>query len=285
MSVDPNFLFIGAARCASTWLHECLREHPDVCVPQHPKELHFFNRDSNYEQGLDSYRGHFVHHAGEKAIGEVTPTYLCDEKSPARIHEHYPQIRMVVTLRNPIERAYSAYKGHVLSGRAHEGEPIIEASRRITFDNQASIVEQGFYYQHLQRYLQYFSRDQLLIQLYDDLEKDAATFLQRILSFIEVDPTYVPKVLAERIHVSFRPHGRRAGLIRSLNQAGAVFRNALPVVHKGLTVVARKMRDSFAVPDHSAAPDQDRAALIEIYRPENERLAEFLGRDLSAWQS
>lgn len=284
MSVEPNFLFIGAARCASTWVHECLKEHPDVLVPLRPKELHFFNRDTNYERGLDWYRSFFSNHQGEKAIGEVTPGYLCDAKSPARIHQHFPDIRMIVSLRNPTERAYSSYKGYVLSGQVQDGESIVEASRRLVFDNQSGIIEHGFYYQHLQRYLQYFRREQMLILLYDDLTTDPQGFIQRIFEFLAVDPTFVPSVLEKRINESFRPQGVRASLIRKLNQVGLLFKPVLPKVQRGIAQLARTARNRIAERGDSQVPPAERVALAHLYREENEKLAKFLGRDLSAWQ-
>ena len=73
MAPDPNFLVIGAARCGTTTLYNCLRDHPDVLVPlEKQPEPHHFYKSAEYAKGLDHYRQRwFSHHAGEAAIGEV----------------------------------------------------------------------------------------------------------------------------------------------------------------------------------------------------------------------
>ena len=98
----PNFVGIGAQRAATTWAHICLREHPDVFLPD-TKEVHFFNR--NFDRGIAWYEAHFARHAGEAAVGEVTPNYLNNEEAIPRMAHVLPEARLFVILREPIQRA------------------------------------------------------------------------------------------------------------------------------------------------------------------------------------
>jgi len=110
----PTFLFIGAEKAGTTWFYARLKEHPDIFVPE-TKELHFFNKyNSNLEKmdrfeklGLNYYQRFFQRYAGEKAIGEVCPMYLCDPCAPVRIRQTLPQVKLIACLRNPADRAYS----------------------------------------------------------------------------------------------------------------------------------------------------------------------------------
>lgn len=103
----PNFLIIGAQKSATTFLLRCLREHPDVFVPS--GEIPFFE-DPDYSQGdIESFARLFARGCHKKAVGLKRPNYLHKPECPERIHRHIPSARLIVILRDPIERAISAY--------------------------------------------------------------------------------------------------------------------------------------------------------------------------------
>jgi len=285
MSAIPEFLFIGAARCASTWVHECLKEHPGVCVPRRPKELHFFNQDENFSRGLDWYRRFWEHRTPAQVCGEVTPAYLCHEPSAARIHDLLPDVKLIVSLRNPIERTYSAYKGHVLAGRIEPGTNVLDADRQLCFDNQSGMVSHGFYHRHLMRYLDLFERRRVLILLYDELISDSAAFIARILRFIDVDDAFVPDNLTRRVHANLESGTARSELIRRLNRAGLGIRTISPRMHRIFEMGVRTIRNRIIRPDSSRVPPDFAQALAPIFAPENQKLAQFLGIDLSHWDA
>jgi len=104
----PNFLHIGPSKSGSTWLHEVLIGHPEVFLSQ-AKDLYYFNR--YYDRGVGWYRAQFRGAQPQhKIIGEVCPDYLASGAAPERIHDCLGgDIRLMVTLRDPISRAFSAY--------------------------------------------------------------------------------------------------------------------------------------------------------------------------------
>src|SRR5437899_6907483 len=102
----PNFLCIGAPRSGTTWLYECLKAHPEAFVPP-IKEVSFFIHDeyrTTWENGLDWYRALFAFKDNRiKAWGELSPRYYFLERTPALIHHHIPDVKIVFLLRHPVE--------------------------------------------------------------------------------------------------------------------------------------------------------------------------------------
>ena len=104
----PDFICIGVQRAGTTWLYECLKEHPEVFVPE-TKELHFFN--DNYEKGIEFYSQYFEEaDSVNQVIGELTPNYYHDIQALQRISQKLPNVKVILILREPIARAYSHYQ-------------------------------------------------------------------------------------------------------------------------------------------------------------------------------
>lgn len=101
----PDFLIIGSQKAGTTSLYHALRLHPEVFVPE-KKELNFFFLEDEYARGLDYYARYFEPApAGIKAVGEASPGYICHPETPARIAAALPDAKLVLTVRNPIDRA------------------------------------------------------------------------------------------------------------------------------------------------------------------------------------
>ena len=116
MSWLPNFIIIGAARAGTVSLFHHLREHPEIYLP-FVKETDFFYKD--FDKGLDYYQKSF--YSGwkdEKAVGDISPWYIYSEDAAKNIHQTIPEVKIIATLRDPIERTFSDYRGRV--GRGDE---------------------------------------------------------------------------------------------------------------------------------------------------------------------
>lgn len=102
-----QFLIIGAQKCGTSSLFYYLLQHPELALPE-KKEIHFF--DAKHQNGIGWYEDHFSHKKkADKQTGEATPYYLFHPLVPQRIAIHYPQIKLIVLLRSPIDRAYSHF--------------------------------------------------------------------------------------------------------------------------------------------------------------------------------
>ncbi len=155
----PNFIGIGAQRAGTTWLHRCLSEHPQVFVPQ-PKEVHFFNRQ--FERGQAWYEERFAGAEGRIAVGEITPNYLNSPAAIPRMASVIPDARLLVVLREPVARAYSAY---CLYHKQYNG-----LSFRQACESGRSLVELGLYAEQLQRVFNHYRREQVKVLLYEDIQ-------------------------------------------------------------------------------------------------------------------
>lgn len=119
----PNFLIIGAQKAGTSWLAYQLEKHPEIYLPK--KEIHYFDKGFNYQKGLSWYEKQFDEVTEQKAIGEKTPEYLWangegweDHQSDVhqKIFQTLPEAKLIVTLRNPVDRAISAINHIIRSG-------------------------------------------------------------------------------------------------------------------------------------------------------------------------
>ena len=267
----PNFLIIGAARCGTTYMWRNLRLHPDVFLPAHLKELNFFT--GKYDRGLSWYEEQFRGARSESAVGEASPNYMYDREAAARIRRDLPQVRLIASLRNPIDRAYSHYWN--LVANAKRGE----VNRTITFEEKLKLTPrlttEGLYADTLERYLQLFPQDQLLVLRYDELKGNPARFLAQIYDFIGVRGDYQSPLAESRVNSAELKLGRSRALYH-------LYRSLLRVGGYGLGQrVERAARKQ--MPPMRAETRQ--RLLEEHYLADFERLEALLGWDLSSWRA
>ncbi len=197
----PNFMCLGAAKSGTTTLYDILRQHSDIYIPSF-KEPHFFDIPENFANGLQWYKKTYFKKADKKIIADFTPSYFFDKNAPKRIFESLGyEIKFLVIVRNPVDRAYS----HYLHSKRdyHETEGFakslrLEFNRLKQYLNQSdylsylrhSYIHQGLYSKMLERYLKYFSLDNFLfISFEDEFLKDRDVTIKKILDFLEIDST------------------------------------------------------------------------------------------------
>lgn len=270
---DPNFLVIGAQKSGTTWLSEMLKQHPDILTARE-KEVDFFLNNKNYRKGLEWYRKQFSAHDGEKAIGEFTPHYFWSNIDPEElnnelevpeahiaVHEHYPEIKLIVSLRDPVRRAISAYYHHIGAGRISPRSSILDVGDR------HGIISMGHYHRHLKEWMRLFPRDQFLILIFEEqVIQNKEQTLKEIFRFLEVDDTFVPEGM------QWRYNERDGHLYLYLNYY--------------FPRLARKLKYHAAPLTRLDFPkikvtDEEIQKLKEIYRESNRKLEELLGRELS----
>jgi hypothetical protein len=233
----PDFLIIGAPKCGTTSLYYLLTGHPHV-KPAAAKELHFFS--SHFELGIQWYRRCFprpTHKDGRSTItGEATPSYLADLHAPARVAEVVPQARLIVLLRNPVDRAYSHYqmgrrKGWETTATFEEAVGADNTERPlgegVPFADDSRYLSGGIYVDQLARWLSFFRDEQMLVLRSEDFSWRPEAALKRVLGFLEL-PNWEPQAggLHEKLHTGgyeqemqaatrlqleeyFEPHNRR----------------------------------------------------------------------------
>jgi len=208
MGKFPNFIIIGAQKCGTTNLYKNLIKHPYI-APALVKEVHFF--DINFQKGLNWYYSHFIskHACGHKLItGEASPYYIFHPHVPKRISKIIPKVKLIVLLRNPVDRAYSHYYHEVRIGVEHlsfeeaiqkESERLKGEVKKILSDENYfsfnyihySYLARGVYIKQLQTWFQFFPREQFLIIKTENFFRNPSSVYKQILEFLEL-PIWEP---------------------------------------------------------------------------------------------
>jgi hypothetical protein len=275
----PNFFLAGCQKTASTWLHRCFREHPDIYVPENDA-THYFTM--NYYKGLNWYCRVYEDYSGEKVIGDTTPSYIRDYYAPSRIAEYNRNAKLIFTFRNPIDRAFSHY-WHEKKKRkiAFKFNEALE-----NYDLYENWIVAGFYHQHLSRYYEYFQKEQILVLIYEDLKENPYLFLKKIFNFLEVDDNFVPSVIEKKVNVAWH-HPRDINKknkqpIKSLAKLvipQKVYHRIGQKISKSLCRIGLSLSEYY---DVGITPEM-RDRLRKIFDKENQKLSQAIGRDLSHW--
>jgi len=282
----PNFMMIGVAKAGTTSVSRYLDQHPQIFMCP-IKATNFFGyedaRDWRWtDEGeppllrnfpvrtFEAYQAQFAGAPAAIAIGEVSPQYFRCPTAAQRIHECIPNVKLLASLRNPVDRAFSGFLM-----RTRRGEAVKGSYKELTA--QSSHVKEGFYYRRLKRYLDLFPRDQMKIYLFEEFKKDPAKIVDDLYEFLGVDrnvpvdtsvrhnPAAIPKIrLLNRLFYS-------PTLIR---MAKSMFPNL-----KGTLKRIRQLNLGTA----PKLPADLRTELLNLYREDILKLEELLGRDLSIW--
>jgi hypothetical protein len=196
----PDFLILGAQKAGTTALYAYLRWHPQVTGPSF-KEVSFFDR--HYARGERWYRAHLpIRRSG--IVGEASPSYLFHPLASERVARMLPRARLIALLRNPVDRAFSHYQHEVALGReelsfedalAREDERMQGELERMLRDPSYfsyawwnhTYAARGRYAEQLERWLDAFPREQLLVLFTEELAADTAGTYRRVLDFLGVD--------------------------------------------------------------------------------------------------
>lgn len=249
----PTFLIIGAQKSGTVWLNTNLGMHPDVFTPK--REVWFFNLDNRFKRGLDWYRAQFEGWNGELIVGETTPGYMMwaqnTTKIATRIDTLLPGVRLIALLRNPIDRAYSAFFHHMSKGRIPTDADFLEYVRSVNHkEDRLGLVSGGWYAASLSPYIEQFG-ERLRVFLYDEIVDEPEKLYTRVLRHIGASNDFLP------------PELRR-------------------VRHKGSTPKGSNYADKSG--GRRPLRPEERAEIYEYFRSDIERLEELLDRDLSAWR-
>lgn len=267
--IPPNYLVIGGQRCGSSWIHKCLDEHPQVFTAN-PKELHFFNR--HFENGVPWYLNHFHPSLDHLAWGEVTPDYIADNESPRRAAEVCPDAKLVLIMREPIERAYSIY-------RLKMGTSLNYPTFEEAISNHPEILEHGLYFKHITNWYRYFSPDQFLFLTYNDLIHSDQQTISKIFRHIMVDDQFVPTWIGKPLNTAVLPKLRAQLKSVGLDPViKAVGRSPVGDMIRRRVKANKKSSDPLS---RISGPTVHR--LKEYYREPNNQLRELLKTGLEGW--
>jgi len=189
-----DFLCIGAQKCGTTLLYQQLKSIDKIYMPN-TKEIHFFDNSQHYCQGKKYYLKNFDGATVEQLKGEITPAYLFIEHVPLRIKQFLngKDIKFIVLLRNPVDRAYSHYqmmtkiqKKEMLNfeqALIYESFRLKEHHDIINF----TYIKRGFYAKQILNYFKYFKKEQFIFIIYEDFVNNQVEYINKIVSFLGLD--------------------------------------------------------------------------------------------------
>lgn len=296
----PNFLIVGAAKSGTTSIYYYLKQHPDIYMSP-SKEPKFITAqflkfpfkgikddimESYIIKKFDDYRKLFENIHEEKAIGEASPDNLYYYKNAIKyIKEYFGDVKIIIILRNPVERAFSNYLHLKRDSREYLSfEEALNQEDERKKKNYSFIFfykDIGFYYNQVKAYLENFK--QVRIYLYDDLKKDALALMKDIFIFLEVDCLFKPD-----INVLYNPSGIPINrfMYEFLTKPHSVKNYIKPIVNPFLSaekrgiIVEKLKREILKKPKMKP---ETRKYLINLYRDDILKLQDLINRDLSHW--
>lgn len=272
----PTFFVIGAAKSGTSSLFRHLEGHPQVWVPP-GKEIHYFDHPAATRPDLDWYRAQFAAAPPGLAVGDLTPNYLVRPWAAAEIAEVVPDARLVAILRNPVDRAHSHFQMQEakfpVCARFEDIVAAELAGQRIEWPHSA-YIDEGRYAVQLERYLEHFEPEQLLVLLFEDLQRDPAATMKTLCVHLGVDSNFAPPNLGQRFNQT-RP-------VRSPRLRRVMLRLHLWRTAPSIARLLDRLNERST---YRPMSPELREELLELYTPDNARLADLLGRDLSAWSS
>lgn len=298
--IMPNFLIVGAGKAGTTALYHYLRQHPQIYLSR-VKETNFFalegeqvafkgpdaectcgiNRHSI--NNLNDYQQQFQTVSTQLAIGEVSPLYLYRSQTAAKIRYYIPDVKLVVILRNPVERAYSSFLHMIRDG----WEPIWDFS--VALEAETARIKHnwgwiwhyqnlGFYYSQLVPYFELFEPQQIKVYLYDDFNANPLKILRDLFQFLGVDETFVPDISLKH-NVSGIPKNPIFNTF--LNQAKWQLKKSKTTSsEKILRFIIQMQNQNLCKPPLS---DTVRQQLLQIYQDDILKLEKLIQQDLSDW--
>lgn len=307
----PNFLVVGAAKAGTTSIYQYLSQHPQVYLSP-IKETNYFAKDipldkirKDYYKGgeldveryvqtdlseqihiafvsrWEHYQKLFKNVRGERAIGEISNSYLSSDVAAREIYAVNPDMKIIMILRDPIKRAFSHYKMTLRVGLVRDSfyEEVQRdyAAAEKGFRVSHLYVEMGQYAAQVRRYLDVFPREQVRIYLFDDLKADAATLIDNMLRFIGVDPQI-------SVDTSFQANQasvpKSAGLVHFLRRTG-IRTIAKKVSPRFIAEAAKKI--FYKEKDDLTLTQREKDFLRPLFEQDVRELEQIIGRDLSHW--
>jgi len=308
----PNFVVAGTVKAGTTSLYNYLKQHPEVYMSP-IKEPHHFATDmqvANFGpvyssmvktdisselsgnlsdirmnaaivQDLRDYQQLYRDVKNEKAIGEASTSYMYSATAAREIFNYNPKAKVIMSLRNPLQRAYSHYLMNYKSGyvKGSFQEELLNDIQREPkgWGISRLYMEHGFYASQIQRYFDVFPKEQILILLFDEIKKDPDEVMRRVYNFLGVDSSFQPATNVVH-NKTVIPRGPFARFILSQQKVISAFGQIIP--KKVRQTVYESLFTSTGLPPFLPST---RELLTDYYKSDIQETGKLIGRDLSAW--
>ena len=282
-----DFVGIGAPRTGTTWISTMLEEHPEICMADQ-KEIHFFSIDKLYNSGSKYLSDRFTHCNKLEVLGEWSVDYLYSKEAAKRIYKHNPNIKILVCLRDPIERAYSHF---LLQKYSAVISPFYSFTDAVSGSDKHSYIERGRYARYLQHYLSIFPKENVKVIIYEEFTKNPKESIKSIYAFLRTRTDFTPRSLEKNIDYRSKNKFRSLILESIVNKLTFLYKKS--GIKKFLRIIGvryilnlmhrlnyRSNLQKFEKPD---LEPETIVYLKERYANDIERLETLLGRKIEVW--
>ena len=291
-----DFIIIGAQKCASTYLQNCINEHPEICIPK--GETPYFE-DPDFTQLGPNYLSKLFNGNINQKFGIKRPQYIGKSEVVKRIFDHNPNVKIIAVLRNPIERALSAYFHYIESDFFHAKRPevglreIISKNTNKKYPRSQEVLEFGRYNMYLSEYWKLFPKNNIKVFFVDDFINNPQKIYSEIYRFLGVNDNFRPKKINTRPLQSVKNISRLKFLTLSsryttnynkehtrLYQKKSLFYAAL---YKSYRVIDSVIFSRVFKTDDSDISSDLKHQLYKFYENDLFQLSKQLDKDLSGW--
>ena len=281
----PNFIIVGAPKSGTTSLWHYCSEHPEIFMSP-IKEPHFFSHNPrNFV--LEDYENLFAGVKTEPVRGESSVTYFWCEGVPEKIKESIPQCKIIMILRNPAERLFSAFRHAKRKGRLSGNfedimldSVVVGQSPDFFMDN--ILANSKKYSNRVKLFINLFGKDNVYVGLFHELKSDPLKFIKDVYSFLNVDDNFTPDIKQK---YNIGGETKNNFIPRIVRHTGKFFRPFLSLFFKHHTLVSLRDRLLFFVTrfSKSSFSSEQRNLLIKFYKEDILELQSIIHKDLSPW--
>jgi len=281
MEIWPNLFIVGAPRAGSTSFYDFLKRTKGIFM-SNLKEPHYFSQSIDPKflispiRDEKKYLNMFKNVKDEKIIGEASTTYLWDPKAPFLIHEKSPNAKIIVMLRDPVQRAYSNYLLRISAGKQYSFSEAIKVAMNFGEDfYKGVIIEGGWYSEQIKRYFDVFGREQVKIIIFEEFIKEPKRIVKEALEFLRIDSD-PPDEIELTHNILTRPRNR---IIATLMQTGIIRNTARKFIPNTISEIAvrRIFGKKITKPE---MPQKEREFLEELYRNDVLELQKLISREI-----
>lgn len=289
---EIDFIGIGDQKSASTWIYKSIEQHPEVCQAGQ-KETRFFNDDYLYNQGIDIYKDFFKSCKGDKLIGEYSPSYIHSDKALKRIKKHYPNTKLVVSFRDPIQKMRSSYRYNKVAGT---GIMLQYDSIREAINKRSSLLERAKHGKNLERVYNLFSPEQVFVGILDDIAEDPEQFLSKLYSFLDIDNNFVPQNINRKSKVTgnhrfkskflAKTMARIYDFVKSQDSLRSLLENiGAKRLQAKLQTLNKEFKEDKKEQESFEVNSKLESELRNLLEGDIKKLEKFTERDLSIWKA
>jgi hypothetical protein len=267
-----DFICIGPGKSGTTYIYNVLKNHPEVGLSS-SKETLFFEK--YYNKGIEWYHNFFDFSQNRKILGEISNTYIFDNKVPQLIYDYNPKIKLITTLRNPIDRTFSHYLYMIKVGEE-------KGSFKEVLNRRPDLIKRGSYSELIAEYDKYFQRENIKVMLFEDLQEKPFEYTNSLFDFLDINNELKKEIIEKKVLEAAKP--RSYYLSKVVSTLSRIARDLglarLVTKLKFNKTVTSLIYHEFKKGDKPELSPEERHKLMKLFSKDVEKLSKRLGKDM-----